>query len=420
MRFTLDRLTLGRQIGLLAAGCCLLVSLALIALSAVSGDHTRQLQQRAFGDALALQLANSVGGALEIGDLLGAAALLQQFVDMTLAEEVELRDVEGKLLGRAGNPPQDSAREYRAAVRIAGDLAGEVGVTMAADSSAGIRRRLLLSLTGLAVLLSVAVFGAAHFFGQRLSARLGLLTERLSLEDATDDSAATGAAASEVARLEQQVGQLPLDLLRTRSSGQPRDENYRTTAVLYLHLTSLAKYVDTLDENSLTRYTRRLHRVIYAAAGFYAGELHVARQFGLTLYFSGDNSAGSAAFRAASCAWLVRAACRDLEQHMPLSLTVAMAVGQSELGAGDGDDIYPGLYIQHTVDELQQLCALLPPQILLSPAACADGDIDGRLLLHPSELRDYSMLDSFAEPYHDLMERQLQLILRRIGGGVAA
>jgi hypothetical protein len=416
VRFTLDRLTLGRQFGLLAAGCCLLVSLALIGLSAVSSDHTRELQQRAFGDALALQLAHSVGGALEIGDLLGVAAMLQQFVDMTLAEEAEVRDVEGKLLGRAGSPPPATAREYRAPVLVAEDLAGEVAVTMVADTTAGVRRRLLLSLSGLAVLLSVAVFGAAHFFGQRLSARLGLLAQQISLEDAAEDNAETSA----VAQLEKRVEQLPMDLLRTRSSGQPRDENYRTTAVLYLHLTSLAAYVDTLDEDSLTRYTRRLHRVIYAAAGFYAGELHVARQFGLTLYFSGDNSTGSAAFRAASCAWLVRGACRELEQQMPLSLTVAMAVGQSELGAGDGHDIYPGLYIQHTVDELQQLCAMRPPQILLSPAACDDDDVNGRLLLHPSELRDYSMLDSFAEPYHDLLERQLRLILRRISGSAAA
>ena len=105
---------------------------------------------------------------------------------------------------------------------------------------------------------------------------------------------------NEVELLEKRIAELPMDLLRTRSDAGPREENYRKTAALYLHLTSLIDYVDTLDENSLHRYTDRLHQVVYAAAGFYGGELHVVRQFGLAVFFSGDNKAGSAAFRAAS------------------------------------------------------------------------------------------------------------------------
>ena len=135
-----------------------------------------------------------------------------------------------------------------------------------------------------------------------------------------------------------------MDLLRTRSEPSPQDENYQTTAVLYLHLSSLEHYVDTLDELSLQRYTDRLHQTIYAAAGFYAGDLQVARQFGLAVYFSGHNTAGSAAFRAASCAWLVQAASLALEKQMSLSLSMSMAIAQSELGVGNGTDIYPGLY----------------------------------------------------------------------------
>ena len=33
------------------------------------------------------------------------------------------------------------------------------------------------------------------------------------------------------------------------------------------------------------------------------------------------------------------------------SLTMALAVSQSELGIGDGRDIYPGLYMQHTLEQ---------------------------------------------------------------------
>ena len=99
---------------------------------------------------------------------------------------------------------------------------------------------------------------------------------------------------------------------------------------------------------------------------------------------------------------------------MPLSLTVAMAVSQSELGMGDGSDIYPGLYMQHTLDELQTICASRPPRILLSPAACEDVEISGRLQTQVTELNDYAMLEEFESPYNDLLERQLRLLLKRL------
>ena len=99
---------------------------------------------------------------------------------------------------------------------------------------------------------------------------------------------------------------------------------------------------------------------------------------------------------------------------MSLSMNIAMAISQSELGVGDGSDIYPGLYMQHTLDELQEICASKPPKILLSPVVCEDVDIAGRLQTLPTELRDYAMLDEFAGPHQDLLERQLRLILKRL------
>ena len=99
---------------------------------------------------------------------------------------------------------------------------------------------------------------------------------------------------------------------------------------------------------------------------------------------------------------------------MPLSMTIAMAISQSELGVGDGGDIYPGLYMQHTLDELQTVCASKPPKILLSPAVCEDTDISGRLQQQQTEVRDYGMVEEFAGPYQDLLERQLRLIMKRL------
>ena len=118
--------------------------------------------------------------------------------------------------------------------------------------------------------------------------------------------------------------------------------------------------------------------------------------------------------RAASCGWLVGVVCRELEKHISLSMTIAMAISQSELGTGDEADIYPGLYMQHTLDELQSLCAQKPPKILLAPIVCEDNDVAGRLEFEATEMKNYSMLSNFEGPYKDLLERQFRLIWKRL------
>lgn len=406
----IENTSLGQQLALVTAGLCLLVSLALVALAAISSHHMQLQQQDEYGSALAHQIARRISTAMESGDLLSVSASLQRFVQTSSAEEVAISDVEGKALGQAGRALGQNLYQYRAPVLIESDVAGQIVITINADNAQAAHLRFILSLLGLAVLLSLAVYIGSRHIGQHLGNRLTTMARVIAL----DEEESGHRPANEVSLLAQQISALPMDLLRTRGDTNPREENYRTTAVLYLHLTSLVDYVDTLDEQSLHRYTDRLHQVVYAAAGFYAGDLQVTRQFGLVIYFSGSNSAGSAAFRAASCAWLVQAVSQELEQKMSLSMSIAMAISQSELGVGDGSDIYPGLYMQHTLDELQAVCASKPPRILLSPTACEDMDISGRLQHQLTEVRDYAMIEEFAGTYQDLLERQLRLILKRL------
>ncbi len=410
MKNPLSNSSLGQQLALATAGMCLLVSLALVTLAAISSRHMQLQQQEDYGSALARQIATRIGAALETGDLLSVAAALQRFLESSSAEEVALFDVEGKALGQAGKALGRNLEQYSAPVRVESNIAGRVVITISTDAARAARLQFVLSLLGLAILLSLAVYITSRHFSQRLANRLGELAKSIAMED----QAAEATPANEVALLSRNIGALPMDLLRTRSETRPRDENYRTTAVLYLHLTSLVDYIDTLDEKALHRYTHRLHQLVLAAANFYAGELQVARQFGLAIYFSGPNSAGSAAFRAASCAWLIQSACRKIEQQIRRTLSIAMAISQSELGAGDRGDIYPGLYIQHTLDELETICANRPPRILLSPVVCEDPDVASRLQHQATEVMDFAMLEEFAEPYQDLLERQLRLILRRL------
>ena len=412
MKNPLQNSSLGQQLALLTAGMCLLVSLALVTLAAISPRHMQLQQQEEYGSAQARQIATRISTALETGDLLSVSASLQRFVETSSAEEVAIFDVEGKALGQAGEALGQNLQQYRAPVRVESDIAGQVVITISTDTASAARLQFVLSLLGLAVLLSLAVYITTRRFSQRLASKLGSLAQSIALED----QAAGQPPRNEVELLARNIDALPMDLLRTRSETNPREENYRTTAVLYLHLTSLADYIDTLDEQALHRYTDQLHQLVLAAANFYAGELQVARQFGLVVYFSGPNSAGSAAFRAASCAWLIQAASREIEQQIRRTLSMAMAISQSELGAGDRGDIYPGLYIQHTLDELETICANRPPRVLLAPVVCEDPDIASRLQHEATEVMDFAMLEEFTEPYQDLLERQLRLMLKRLIG----
>ncbi len=400
---------LSQQIATAAALLCLLVSLAMVILGAISSRHMQYRQQAEFGTALARQVAARVGLALETGDLLSLRASLQRFVDTTAAQRVAVNDVEGKALGEAGEPSGHYLQQFRAPVHIESNIAGEAVVTIATDNAGADQQRFVFSLLGLAVILSLAVYGAGLQVGKALGARLRQLSRYLVLED--DNGRLPG---NELAALETRVKALPMDLLRTRENSNGSDEHYKGSAVLYLQLDSLSDYVDTLDEQSLHRYIARIHRLVHTAAGFYAGELQVVRQFALAVYFTGPGKAGSAAFRAACCAWLVQAAARELEKRQSLSMRFFMAVGQSELGAGDSSDIYPGLYMQSTLDELQLACESRPPKILLAPAVCVDTDIDGRLQQQATEVMDYAMLEAVADPYSDLLERQLRLTLKRL------
>ncbi|MFK7976258.1 MAG: hypothetical protein AB8C02_08980 [Halioglobus sp.] len=372
-----------------------------------------QLQQE-YGEAFAGLIAHRVSSALEAGDLLSVSASLQRFVEMSAAQRISLTDVEGKTIGQAGKNSDSSLQRYSAPVRIESDIAGTLVIELGTQGADSAQQQFSLSLLGLALLLSLTVYIAARMLGQTLGNRLLALARTLRLEEEDQQTHPT----NEIALLEKRIAALPMDLLRTRSEPVPQEENYETTAVLYLSLASLADYVETLDEQSLQRYTDRLHQLVFAAAGFYAGDLQVVRQFGLAVFFSEQNTAGSAAFRAASCAWLVRAAGKTLEEKnvgsMGLSLNISMAIAQSELGVGNANDIYPGLYMQHTLDELQAICDSRPPHILLSAAANNDVDVSSRVQTQASEPGDHSFIEGFHGQYRDLLERQAQLILNRL------
>ena len=210
-----------------------------------------------------------------------------------------------------------------------------------------------------------------------------------------------------------QIDALPLELLRSRNPGDHGEEYYTDTAILCISLKHLPGYLDTLDESRLQQYVSVLHRMAYGCAGFYGGDLSVVRQFTLAIYFSGDHPAGSPVLRAASCAWLLSRSSEIAEKRDRLSFTAGLAVGVSELGRGDEKDIYPGLYIQSTLDELLELSNQPVEGVLLSSHAAEDRGLTTRMGIDVIDEK-WMALGEISGAHLDLLERQLHLIKRMI------
>lgn len=401
--------SLALQFPLAAAALCLAVGLTLVALAATSSRHLLDTQQQLYGDALARQLARRVSAALEGGDLLSASAYLHRFVADSPATGAAIFDLEGTALGRAGGDAVEATTRYDASVRVGPDVAGRVVIAMAADASGTLQQRFLLGLGALAVLLSLLVFLVARYGVRGPAQRLRAVAAQLALHEA-----APPAVGNELKQLEARVDELPLELLRPRDAARASDEHYRHNAVLYVHLASLAGYVDTLNERNLHRYTDRLHRITYAAAACYGGTLQVARPFGLALCFAEGAGHGGATLRAAACARLIRAATAAVEAQLSLSLAMGMALGVSELGPGDGADIYPALYLQGILDDLRDACLHDRKNVLVSAEAAADPWLAGRAALRPL-LPGFQSLESLDDGDEALIERQTALLLARLG-----
>jgi hypothetical protein len=404
----LQQHSLTLQLPLTAALCSLAVGLAIVLLATVSVRHLQSTEQEAMGQALSALLAQQARDALETGDLLSLAATLQQFRENADVARVSVFDVDDRVLAEAGAEAAQ-ALSFRSPVRVGADVAGQAMVTLEDSAARESRQRYLLSLSALAVVLALLVFSLSRFAAQRLAQRLQALSQRLSLEQ--QETAEDGA---ELAQLEARIDALPLELLRAHTQTAQREEHYRGTTVLYLQLDSLAGYVSTLNESNLLRYTTRLHRIVYAAAGCYAGTLQVARQFGLVVCFAEEAGRGSAAVRAASCAWLVRSVARELEQGMTLSFSMSMALGHSELGPGSSEDIYPGLYLQAVMDELRETCLAQPDAIVLTHSVADSSELEACARTEAGGSESTRHLLGFAPPHADLVERQRDLLLARL------
>ena len=400
---------ISQQLALVCGGLCLLVGLALVLVGSLSSRFILEQQQDSHGAELARQLARELAPTIATGDLISLEVKLRRLRKRHALEQLTVYDLEQAPLGRAGNNGGPDKLEYRSQLLIDGNIAGELTLLMTPGPALLEQQRMSWGLLFLACLLSVFVAALGLKLGQKLAGRLNALDEALTLDPAAAEPDRQG---NELSRLETSVSKLPLELLKAPDSEQAKPSDYRDAGLLYLRLDSLGSYVETLDENSLLNYTERLRQIIHGAAQLYDGKLSVARQFGLLVSFGGTHAAGSPTFRALSVASLVSRLTRSQQAEGQLSHAISQAVGISESGVGSSLDIYPDLYNQHIIDELAAMTVAHPSDILLSHAATEDVDTRGRCSV--SGVSGHTLLAGFEEPYNDLLERQRELLLRKL------
>lgn len=396
---------LSHQLALVAAGCCLIATLILVTVASQSTQSILNTTLQEHAQAAVANLGLRAGNELATGDRLGLAAALQFYTDQNLFSGARALDVDGNELAVAGATTTGGSL-YRHAILIDGNSAGSVELYLDLTPQLEAKETLLWGLIALAGLLSTAVFAITRPMGQRLASDISDAVAQL---DAISNEPSV--SINELHKLRDSVNSLPLDLLKSQNLSHQDEEHYRDTAILCIALKHLPGYLDTLDDTRLQGYVGLLHRLAYGAAGFYGGELSVIRQFGLAIYFSGSHSIGSPVLRAASCAWLLAQSAALAEKTERLSFMPGLAIGVSELGRGDAEDIYPGLYTQATLDELLELAHQDVDAILLSSRAAEDGGLTARVGIDVIDER-WMALGDIGSRHMDLLTRQLALLRR--------
>jgi len=396
---------LSHQLALVAAGCCLIATLILVTVASQSTQSILNTTLQEHAQAAVANLGLRAGNELATGDRLGLAAALQFYTDQKLFSGARALDVDGNELAVAGATTTGGSL-YRHAILIDGNSAGSVELYLDLTPQLEAKETLLWGLIALAGLLSTAVFAITRPMGQRLASDISDAVAQL---DAISNEPSV--SINELHKLRDSVNSLPLDLLKSQNLSHQDEEHYRDTAILCIALKHLPGYLDTLDDTRLQGYVGLLHRLAYGAAGFYGGELSVIRQFGLAIYFSGSHSIGSPVLRAASCAWLLAQSAALAEKTERLSFMPGQAIGVSELGRGDAEDIYPGLYLQATLDELLELAHQDVDAILLSSRAAEDDGLTARVGIDVIDER-WMALGDIGSRHMDLLIRQLALLRR--------
>ena len=118
---------LSHQLALVAAGCCLLATLILVAVAAQSTQSILNTTLNEHAQAAAANLGLRAGTELAAGDRLGVVTALQFYTDQNLFSGARAIDIEGKEIAVAGTIGIGGSL-YSHSILIDGNTAGSVAL----------------------------------------------------------------------------------------------------------------------------------------------------------------------------------------------------------------------------------------------------------------------------------------------------
>ncbi|MEM8493187.1 MAG: hypothetical protein AAF756_20410 [Pseudomonadota bacterium] len=413
----IERLSLSRSVPLLAASGALVLGLSIVGFAATSSGYLQQARDSSYAESLATQIAVSISEPLQRSDLLSVRAFLDRYLRQALAAGISILDIEGNPIAAAGDTSAMQLEGFSAPISIGGDIAGRVIVYLDGQQQRESQWRFIFSLSALVGALSLLAYLGAKAIVRRQVEALEQMRSYLTLDNANDFEQSIHE--NELTALEATIGSLPLELLKAQAPVPSAASDFNERPLLLVHLASLARYVNTLSETNLHRYSRRMQQIIHAAARCYGGTLSVVRPYAIMVTFD-DHATESAVLNAINCGRLIALTAKGLQAHTSLSLDVVMAINLCETPVDEQDDVYPALHLQDSIDELRECClsaASLPA--LFIPGRLADNealraDIDLDQMIQESTSGDFLRLQSLRPDRETLLAHQSELIIKRM------
>ena len=363
----IDRLNLGKQLGLLAALCCFLATVSALLITFRSMAFVDDTTRQALAQTVIDPLTRRVAALIAADDTLGATHEIRKLADDPLVQAIDVTDIDGNSILRAGKQLPD-APIFSSNMMIGEDFAGSVKLQLATSNIDQQRQNLRLSIIGFGLLAASITYLLMMQLSATWVTRIRNMSRRLN-PDADSDGG------SELADLEEVVAALPIELLAAPTPMEFADDAIQPMAAVTLALRHLPRYADTLDPPRLTAYIGVIERVVRAVAKLNSGTLHITRPHSMTLLFESSDTAPGAFTRACDSAVLIQQLLLVAEQSQRLKLSGGLAIGVNEMGYGDEHASYLRLYAQALLDELHELAVDAGDSILLTPVAAEEPDL---------------------------------------------
>jgi uncharacterized membrane protein affecting hemolysin expression len=390
------------QLGIATAVLTLIASLTLVFLAARSTHYITSEQAKIVSSTLAEQLTSQINIALLNNDNLATSAILNRSVREGWIQGASVTELNGNVIAKAGNT---AGSHQTLPIEIDGRILAQLRIDYSDQMAATLRSQQKWTLSGLAVIIAIAMGALAAQIGRIYSRALEALKQQIpQLEDSKD-------TANEIRAIETRLKALPLDLLAEQVDLDPLRPQMNQTVISLVSLDALEHYIATLNEESLERYTQRLYQCLRTAAQLYGGKIHVVRQLCVAMIFS-DQDSRRATTAAVQASLLLQMLCKKQEDQGQLKYQVRCVLGQSELRPLDDHSFYADLYVQNHFDQLQH--AFQQTGVLwLEDSLCEEAPFNEGYTLGPV-IDGYAAIAGIPPETLDLLAEQVDQAQRKL------